>query len=70
MKFFIAKLNNSDLVFLKELLVAGKLKPLIDRRYTINEVPEAVWYLEEKHARGKVVIALWPKNEGVLTRYA
>lgn len=58
MKFFIAKLNHPDLIFLKELLEAGKLKPLIDRRYTINKVPEAVRYLEEKHARGKVVITL------------
>jgi NADPH:quinone reductase-like Zn-dependent oxidoreductase len=52
----LAKPNQKDLVFLKELLEAGKVKPVIDRRYTLGEVPEAIRYLEEGHARGKVVI--------------
>ena len=51
-----AKPNKKDLVFLKELLEAGKVVPVIDRRYPLTEVAEALRYLEEGHARGKVVI--------------
>jgi len=47
---------NKDLAYIKELFEAGKLKPVIDRRYTLSEVPEALWYLGEGHAKGKVVI--------------
>ena len=54
----IAKLNQKDLVFLKELLEAGKVKPVIDRRYPLSETAEAMQYLEEGHAQGKVVITL------------
>ena len=53
-----AKPNKKDLLFLKELLEAGKIKPVIDRRYSLSEVPEAIRYLEEGHARGKVVITI------------
>jgi NADPH:quinone reductase-like Zn-dependent oxidoreductase len=58
MRNFMAKLNKKDLVFMKELLEAGKVVPVIDRRYPLSEVPEAIRYLEEGHARGKVVITL------------
>ncbi len=51
-----AKLNKKDLVFLRELLESEKIKPVIDRRYPLSEVPDAIRYLEEGHARGKVVI--------------
>jgi NADPH:quinone reductase-like Zn-dependent oxidoreductase len=54
----IAKINQKDLVYLKELLEAGKVVPVIDRRYSLNEVPEAIRYLEKGHARGKVVITI------------
>jgi NADPH:quinone reductase-like Zn-dependent oxidoreductase len=54
----MANVNQTDLAFLKELLEAGKVTPVIDRRYTLSEVPEAIRYLEEGHARGKVVITL------------
>jgi NADPH:quinone reductase-like Zn-dependent oxidoreductase len=54
----IAKINQKDLVFLKELLEAGKVKPVIDRRYPLSETAEAIRYLEEGHARGKVVITV------------
>ncbi len=54
----IAKLNQKDLVLLKELLEAGKVKPLIDRRYPLSKTAEAMQYLEEGHARGKVVITM------------
>ncbi len=53
---------NKDLVFLKELFEAGKVVPVIDRRYSLSEVPEALWYLGEGHARGKVVITLEDNN--------
>jgi NADPH:quinone reductase-like Zn-dependent oxidoreductase len=51
-----AKSNQKDLAFLKELLETGKIKPVIDRRYTLSQVPEAIRYLEEGHATGKIVI--------------
>jgi len=46
------------MVFMKELLEAGKVVPVIDRRYPLSEVAEAIRYLEEGHARGKVVITV------------
>jgi len=55
---FIAKLNKQDLTILRELMASGKVTPVIDRRYKLSEVPEAMRYLEERHARGKVVITL------------
>jgi NADPH:quinone reductase-like Zn-dependent oxidoreductase len=51
-----AKPNKQDLIVLQELLKSGKIKPEIDRRYRLSEVPEAIRYLEQLHARGKVVI--------------
>jgi 2-desacetyl-2-hydroxyethyl bacteriochlorophyllide A dehydrogenase len=58
MRFFIARVNAKDLVFLKDLMEAGNLVPVIDRRYTLSEVAEAVRYREEGHAQGKVVITI------------
>ena len=54
----IAKMNQEDLVFVKELLEAGKVVPVIERRYPLRETAEALRYLEEGHARGKVVITV------------
>ncbi|HLE31337.1 MAG TPA: NAD(P)-dependent alcohol dehydrogenase [Bacteroidota bacterium] len=51
-----AKRSQKDLVFLKELVEAGKVVPVIDRRYPLSEAAEALRYLGEGHARGKVVI--------------
>ena len=53
-----AKITNEDLNTLRELMKAGKLRPVIDRRYRLNEVPEAIRYLEQGHARGKVVVTV------------
>jgi NADPH:quinone reductase-like Zn-dependent oxidoreductase len=53
-----AKPDKKDLAFIKELLEAGKVVPVIDRLYPLPEVPEAIRYLEEGHARGKVVITV------------
>jgi NADPH:quinone reductase-like Zn-dependent oxidoreductase len=55
---FLAKPNKEDLTVMHDLMTAGKVTPVIDRRYKLSEVPEAIRYLEEKHARGKVVITL------------
>jgi NADPH:quinone reductase-like Zn-dependent oxidoreductase len=55
---FVTKPNQKDLAYMKELLEAGRLKPVIDRRYSLSEVPEAIQYLERGHARGKVVITV------------
>lgn len=54
----VAKPNKKDLVAMKELLEAGKVKPVIDRCYPLNEVPDAIRYFEEGHAQGKVVITV------------
>ncbi len=52
------KSNKEDLIFMKELLEAGKVVPVIDRRYPLSEVADAMRYLEEGHAMGKIVITL------------
>jgi len=57
-RIFIAKISKKDLAFLKDLLEAGKVVPIIDRRYPLNEVAAALRYLEEGHAQGKVVITV------------
>jgi NADPH:quinone reductase-like Zn-dependent oxidoreductase len=49
---------NKDLAFLKELFEAGKVVPVIDRRYTLSEVPEALRYFGEGRAKGKVIITV------------
>ena len=54
----LAHKPNKDLAFMKELLEAGKVVPVIDRRYPLSEVPEALRYFGEGHARGKLVITL------------
>jgi NADPH:quinone reductase-like Zn-dependent oxidoreductase len=55
---FLAEFNPEDLTILRDLMQAGKVKPVIDRRYPLSEVPAAIRYLEEGHARGKVIISL------------
>src|SRR5882762_8904084 len=52
----LAELNKEDLTILSDLMQSGKVTPVIDRRYKLSEVPAAIQYLEEGHARGKVVI--------------
>jgi NADPH:quinone reductase-like Zn-dependent oxidoreductase len=56
--FFVAKPSQQDLNTVGKLVKAGKVTPVIDRRYGLSEVAEAIRYLEEGHARGKVVITL------------
>jgi NADPH:quinone reductase-like Zn-dependent oxidoreductase len=50
--------SQADLLFLKDLIETGKVKPVIDRRYALRDVSEAIRYVEEGHARGKVVITV------------
>ncbi len=59
----MAKPNDKDLVFMKELLEAGKVVPVIDRRYPLSEVAEAVRYYGEGHPQGKVVITVEHNNK-------
>jgi NADPH:quinone reductase-like Zn-dependent oxidoreductase len=58
MGMMLAELKQADLDVLRDLLAAGKVTPVIDRRYPLAEVPVAIRYLEEGHARGKVVITV------------
>jgi NADPH:quinone reductase-like Zn-dependent oxidoreductase len=55
---FVNKENHEDMLVLKGLIESGKVTPIIDRTYPLAEVPEAIRYLEEGHARGKVVISV------------
>jgi NADPH:quinone reductase-like Zn-dependent oxidoreductase len=55
---YIATLNKADLTILADLMHAGKVTPVIDRTYKLNETADALRYLEQGHARGKVVINL------------
>lgn len=58
----LARKKREDLIALRELVQGGKVTPVLDRRYGLNEVPEAIRHLEEGHARGKVVITLESKS--------
>jgi NADPH:quinone reductase-like Zn-dependent oxidoreductase len=55
---FISSENHEDMIVLKELIESAKVAPVIDRTYPLAEVPEAIRYLEEGHAQGKVVITV------------
>ena len=56
------QLKKEDLDFLEELFEAGKVVPVIDRHYPLSELPEALQYLEDVHAPGKVVITMENDN--------
>jgi NADPH:quinone reductase-like Zn-dependent oxidoreductase len=60
--FFIANINQKDLVSLKVLLEAEKIVPVIDRRYPLSDAAEALRYLEERHAQGKIVLTVEHSN--------
>ena len=55
---FVSSENHEDMIVLKDLIESGKLTPVIDRTYPLSEVPEAIRYLEQGHARGKVLITV------------
>ena len=54
----MAHVSQADLLWLKEQIEAGKVKPVIDRCYPLEKVPDAMRYLEEGHAQGKIVISM------------
>src|SRR5437762_11835679 len=58
MGMMMADANGKDLSILADMMQSGKLKPIIDRTYNLNELAAAIAYLEEGHARGKVVITV------------
>jgi NADPH:quinone reductase-like Zn-dependent oxidoreductase len=55
---FTVSPNRDDLGLLKDLIEAGRVTPVIDRTYALDEVPDAIRYLEDGHARGKVIITV------------
>ena len=57
-RFFMAKPNRADLDVLRELIEAGKVKPVVERRFDLEELPEAFRVIGEGHTRGKLVIAI------------
>ncbi|HEY3368220.1 MAG TPA: NAD(P)-dependent alcohol dehydrogenase [Symbiobacteriaceae bacterium] len=59
----LARPSQTDLAFIRELVEAGKVVPVIDRHYMLSKVPDALRYLEEGHARGKIVITLGHNNK-------
>jgi NADPH:quinone reductase-like Zn-dependent oxidoreductase len=63
MTTFVMRPNKEDLILIKELVEAGKVRPVIDGRYPLSKVPEAIRYLEEGHAQGKVVINVKPESK-------
>ncbi|MCX6255742.1 MAG: NAD(P)-dependent alcohol dehydrogenase [Bacteroidia bacterium] len=63
MRLMVANINQKDLLFIKALLEVGKIKSIIDKHYALNETAEALRYLEEGHARGKVVITVLHNNK-------
>ncbi len=58
MGWMLADPNQKDMATLADLMQSGKVKPVIDRTYKLAELPEAIRYLEEGHARGKVIITM------------
>jgi NADPH:quinone reductase-like Zn-dependent oxidoreductase len=60
---YLASPNNENLSALKQLVESGKVKPIIDETYPLSEISEAFHYLNEGHARGKVVITIINSSE-------
>jgi NADPH:quinone reductase-like Zn-dependent oxidoreductase len=55
---FVCRENHEDLIVLKDLIEAGKITPVVDRAYPLSDVPDAIRYMREGRARGKVVITV------------
>jgi NADPH:quinone reductase-like Zn-dependent oxidoreductase len=58
MGMMIAEIKKEDLTILGDLIQAGKIKPVIDRTYPLSQIADAMRYLEQGHARGKVIITV------------
>jgi NADPH:quinone reductase-like Zn-dependent oxidoreductase len=63
MSMMMAELNKKDLTMLGDLMQSGKITPVIDRTYPLSQIAEAIRYLEQGHARGKVVITVGQDNK-------
>jgi NADPH:quinone reductase-like Zn-dependent oxidoreductase len=57
-KLFMAKIETSDLAYMGELIETGKVRSVIDRRYPLSQAVEALRYLGEGHARGKIILSV------------
>ena len=55
---FLARINRDDLLILADMMATGQVTPVIDRRYALSEVPDAIRYSEDGHARGKIIIRM------------
>lgn len=55
-RLFIARIQPKDLQIIQDMVISGKVKPVIDKRFPLHEVPDAIRYLEEWHSKGKIVI--------------
>jgi NADPH:quinone reductase-like Zn-dependent oxidoreductase len=62
--FFIYKVSNEDLMALRELLEEGTIRPVVERSYPLGEAADALRYLGEGHARGKLVITVTGPGAG------
>ncbi len=62
-RFFIANINHKDMDFLKDLLETGKITPAIDRQYPLSQAADALRYLAERHAQGKIVLTVGGADE-------
>jgi NADPH:quinone reductase-like Zn-dependent oxidoreductase len=60
---FLARPNKRDLTVMHDLMKAGKVIPVIDKRYKLSQVPDAIRYLDARHARGKVIITMETERE-------
>jgi NADPH:quinone reductase-like Zn-dependent oxidoreductase len=56
--FFIAKFNRPDLDVIRELLESGQIRPVVEQRYELSQSADALRYLGEGHARGKIVVSV------------
>ena len=58
MVFFLAQQNKADLTVLHELIETGKVTPVVDRAYPLAQAADAIRYLEQGHAKGKVIVTI------------
>ncbi|HLZ09355.1 MAG TPA: zinc-binding dehydrogenase, partial [Chloroflexota bacterium] len=63
LRMVLGAANAKDLLVLGQLIEAGKVTPVVDRTYALSEVPHALRYLNEGHARGKIVISMRDSND-------
>ena len=67
-KFFVAKVTTKDLSVMRDLIEAGKVRPVLERTYPLGEAREALAYLGAGHARGKIAITVQERRSGTSTR--